>query len=590
MKSYGTLNLIGPDHPNYDRLPSPRPHWAVHATPDVSIRLKRMFKRATSTRQGFLMLADTPEVCRDLEWMLTRWSMEMADDHRAYLATRATGHAAAEVAVGEIIAGGRPPIEGLIEPARAPRDYQLAAADIVLTTGRLLLADDLGLGKSMSSLLVLRDPEALPALIVCPTHLPKQWLGELHATLPFLTGHILRKGTPYDFTKVRALKGHQPNVMICGYSKLAGWAEHLAGQVRTVIFDEAQELRRPDSAKYRGAGLIADQARFKVGLTATPVYNYGGEVHSIMSILDEDALGTRAEFAQEWGVALGNGHIKITQPKALGTYLRDQGLMLRRTRKDVGRELPDVVRVPHEVDLDEDALQRLSEDVVSLAELITERGGTSVERFRAGGELDYKMRLATGVAKAVYVAAFVKMLLESQSKVVLFGWHHDVYDIWRHELRDYAPVFYTGQESGSQKDRARDAFVDGQSRVLVMSLRSGAGLDGLQEAASVCVFGELDWSPGMHDQCIGRLNRDGQGDPVVAYFLVADQGSDPVIAEVLDLKRQQAEPIRDPTAAVLKQADVDGDRVQRLAASVLANQPKRRTTATPTPTLTGAPS
>src|SRR5579884_3848269 len=43
-----------------------------------------------------------------------------------------------------------------------------------------------------------------------------------------------------------------------------------------------------------------------------------------------------------------------------------------------------------------------------------------------------------------------------------------------------------------------------------MSLRSGAGLDGLQEDCTVGVFGELDWSPEQHRQCIGRLDRDGQ--------------------------------------------------------------------------------
>jgi hypothetical protein len=44
------------------------------------------------------------------------------------------------------------------------------------------------------------------------------------------------------------------------------------------------------------------------------------------------------------------------------------------------------------------------------------------------GDFDWKMRQATGIAKAPYVAEFVKLLLESEQKVVLFGWHRDVYD------------------------------------------------------------------------------------------------------------------------------------------------------------------
>jgi hypothetical protein len=73
-----------------------------------------------------------------------------------------------------------------------------------------------------------------------------------------------------------------------------------------------------------------------------------------------------------------------------------------------------------------------------------------------------------------------------------------------------------------------------------MSLRSGAGLDGLQKRCSTMVFGELDWSPGVHHQCIGRLDREGQEQPVTAMFLVCDDGSDPPMMEVLGLKAAAA--------------------------------------------------
>jgi hypothetical protein len=192
------------------------------------------------------------------------------------------------------------------------------------------------------------------------------------------------------------------------------------------------------------------------------------------------------------------------------------------------------------------------------------------ERFLARGELDWKLRRATGVAKAAFVADFVEALVESDEQVVLFGWHRDVYDIWRRKLDKHNPVFYTGTESPSQKEQAREAFLDGRSRVMVMSLRSGAGLDGLQKVSHVAVFGELDWSPGIHHQCIGRLDRDGQENtPVLAYFLVSEVGSDPVIAEVLNLKRMQSEPFIDPDADMLAPMAVEDDRVRKLAEHVL---------------------
>jgi SNF2 family DNA or RNA helicase len=94
-------------------------------------------------------------------------------------------------------------------------------------------------------------------------------------------------------------------------------------------------------------------------------------------------------------------------------------------------------------------------------------------------------------------------------------------------LKDYAPALYTGTESSNQKDEARRRFIEGKAPVLIMSLRSGAGLDGLQHHARTVVFGELDWSPGVHDQCAGPLHRDGQSEPVVADYLLADEGVRP---------------------------------------------------------------
>ncbi|MDI7181059.1 hypothetical protein QMO16_29155, partial [Klebsiella pneumoniae] len=66
------------------------------------------------------------------------------------------------------------------------------------------------------------------------------------------------------------------------------------------------------------------------------------------------------------------------------------------------------------------------------------------EKMRAAGEFDQLVRQATGVAKAPYVAEFVRLLLESGQQVLLFGWHREVYSIWREKLADYNPVMYTG--------------------------------------------------------------------------------------------------------------------------------------------------
>ena len=566
MRSYGTLR--------YMTGPAGRGVWVIDAEPHIVMRLKRVFARINPARSGELRISDTPETAADLEWVMTRWPLELDQTSRARLQAGTHAYREAQEAVDLILAGSHR-LPFALTPAREPYDYQLQAADLALTTGRLLLGDDLGLGKSFAALLLLRHPDALPALVVCPVHLQRQWLAELHASFTTLHGHIIRATKVYDPSKTRAMHGHQPDVLIISYAKLAAWSQHLAGVMRTVIFDETQELRRSGSSKYHAAGQIADAARFCIGTTATPVYNYGGEIHTVMQVIARDALGTREEFVREWGRSLSNGRVAVNDPRALGAHMREENLFLRRTRAEVGKELGDLIRVPHMVDADPEVIEHETRDAVGLAELIVTGGGSRTQRFQAAGDLDWQMRRATGLAKAPYVAAFIRLLLESEPKLLLFGWHRDVYEHWQATFEKHRIGYelYTGSESPAAKQRSRDRFLeDEQCRVLVMSLRSGAGLDGLQSVCRVAVFGELDWSPEMHEQCLGRLHRDGQEDPVVGYFLTCDYGSDPTVMEVLGFKRGQAEPLRDPNRPLFEQMEAHGDRVCQLAQAVLAKQ------------------
>lgn len=558
MKTYGTLDHTAPEGED--------PFWVIDSAPHVTIRLRRMFQQVLQTRDGRLVLKDTLEVCRDLEWAMTRWPLELDAAAKRHLTKRARAHRRQAEAALAILSGEGPTIDAVRKPLREPREYQTIGADLALTMGQLLLVDDVGLGKTMTGLLLLKAADTLPAVVVCQTHLTKQWAEQLELTWgDQLRGHIVTKAEPYDLAGVCG--GHEPDVVIVPYSKVGDWGPALAPYVRTVIFDEIQELRRPVTAKYEGANVLAGGATRRIGLTATPIYNYGGEIHSVVEILAPGVLGTSHEFTQQWTYGL-KGQVK--DPVALGEHLRDENVMLVRTRADVGRELVEPMRIPQHVDADEDALDAVQGDAAAMARLILAADSSREDRFRLSGELDWKMRHATGVAKAPFVAAFVRMLLETEKKIVLFGWHRDVYDIWMDLLADFKPVLYTGTETPARKEKSKAAFVEGDSRVLIMSLRSGAGVDGLQEVSSVAVFGELDWSPKVHEQGIGRLWRDGQTSAVAAYFCISDFGADPLMAEVNNLKEQQSTALLHPGAQPFVTAANPADRIKELARSVLA--------------------
>jgi len=429
-----------------------------------------------------------------------------------------------------------------------------------------------------SSICALTDPRTLPALVVTLTHLPQQWADEIKKFMPRLHVHIVDGGKPYPLNRPKGSRGNQlvlvssfPDVIVMNYHKLAGWAETLAPMVKSIIFDEIQELRTgPGTAKYEAAKHISDRVDFRCGLSATPIFNFGGEIWNVLDVLAPGELGTEHEFRREWCVSGGgmNDKPKLGDPKAFGHYARDAGLMLRRTRAEVGRELPPLSVVPHLIEYDEAALSKVSASVAELAKIILSQGGMGIDKLRASEELSWKLRQATGIDKAPYVADFVRLLVESGEQVVLYGWHREVYHIWLDRMADLKPALFTGTESTSQKQEAKRRFLAKETPVLIMSLRAGAGVDGLQHVCKTVVYGELDWSPGVHEQGVGRVFRDGQKDPVSAYFLIADHGSDPVVADVVNLKKLQIDGLRDPDRPLVETA-APGDAVRRLAEEFL---------------------
>jgi SNF2 family DNA or RNA helicase len=528
-------------------------------------------------------------VSRDLLWFIGRYPMVLSRSDRLRLGKLARQF-------DERIQGFALLLGGEIEPRQFDlaiplRQYQAVASEMWLRAGGLLVADELGLGKTAVAIAGMADPKLRPALVVVPTHLQYQWAAEIERFLPGVNVHVLKKSTPYDMTEPPRRRRRKadnqnelfnerlpfPDVIIGTYYKLSGWADTLAPIINSVVYDEVQDLRHPEAAKTQAARFLSASVDYRIGLSATPIYNYGDEFFEVMEALRPGALGARGEFENEWCRSWGRKHL-IQDTKAFGSFVRESGLMLQRTRTEVGRELPALSRVPHLVDTDTKALDAVEDSVAELCRVILAQGGNPLEKGRAGREIDWKLRQATGIAKAPHVAAFVRMLIEGGEKVVLFGWHREVYSIWLSKLKEFKPLLYTGSESPKQKNDAIELFIKSDQKMrplLIMSLRSGSGVDGLQKVCRTVVYGELDWSPAMHDQGIGRAFRDGQMDPVMAYFLYSNAGSDPVVMDVLQLKKTQADGIMDPDGDLVKRLTIDPLHIQKLAKHYLASKERK---------------
>src|SRR5262249_45371858 len=149
----GESDLISQTH---GRVTFHHTHWQIQAEPHVQIRMKRVFGRINKHQHGILMLSNTTENCRELAWFCERYSLEISESDLSVLQRQAREHRDQILKLERIIDPNYVPRSfSLVFP---PRSYQSREAEIYLTNKFLLIADDVGLGKTASAICSFTDP------------------------------------------------------------------------------------------------------------------------------------------------------------------------------------------------------------------------------------------------------------------------------------------------------------------------------------------------------------------------------------------------------------------------------------------------
>jgi SWI/SNF-related matrix-associated actin-dependent regulator 1 of chromatin subfamily A len=545
----GTLDYSEPDDPK-----SPAwPRWRIESSAHAVIMAKKLFGGEADSSVSKISFPATLGSFDELLLLLHRFPLKMTQPaetmfDRMYRQLVAERHIAASVPA--TTAGGRF-FRGRLLP------FQTEGVAWLCAVRKGLLADDMGLGKTVQAFGFLDRIAAWPAVIVVQSHVQRHWekkIGEfMHVnTLP--DSHLaeglrvgsLNGGKRFDTTPAA-------DVYIVHYLVLHAWAELLIERgIKTVIFDECQELRHPGTRKHEACTALARAADNVAGLSGTPIYNHGIEMHAVMNTLCRGSLGTRAAFERDWcGVV--NGKVVVTAPETLGEYLRDRKLMLRRRKDEVQLELPAKRRVIEPIAGEAGIFAEMVQKAAELA-----RQAADIEnpfdRARMEAEAIRETRRATAMAKLPAVIAFLRGLLEADEPTLCFVHHHAVTDGIVEALEGFKPVCITGRQDKTQKDEAMQTFARGDSNLCLISLRAATGIDGLQKRARVVVFAELDWSPAVHRQGEDRAHRMGQRDSVLVYYLVTDLGTDPFVMMTLDLKASQF------TGLMQDKGETDDDR------------------------------
>lgn len=435
------------------------------------------------------------------------------------------------------------------------RPYQNAGIDYVLDcfnrNNNALIGDAPGVGKTFTGIGVANALEAQRVLVISPGRIRKQWRDNIKigSAIPKVRVFPVMKGSDGIATWA--------NYVIISYDLTRNPHIHealCAINWDLLLIDEAHLLKELTARRTQAIFGGGRRKEFKddplinhckriVAMTGTPLPNRPRECYTLTRALCWDAIDFLTEEAFRYRF---NPSARMTTDDGKTFNREEKGrlpelharlrcnFMVRRLKEQVLPWLPDKSYEFAYVETDGNIA-----DIIRRERMLDYSLDDLKKPFSAiDGELS-TIRREMGEAKLPQAIQHIRYLLDDMEiqKLVIFSHHRSVMDGLRDSLAEYGVVELRGGMSDRQAENSKLMFMQRpQVRIFSGQIEAaGVGLDGLQKVASYVLIVEPSWVPGVNEQAVDRLHRDGQHDNVIAQFLVAEGSLDEtILASVID--------------------------------------------------------
>jgi SNF2 family DNA or RNA helicase len=431
-----------------------------------------------------------------------------------------------------------PKFEGLLAPEHlshlTPLPHQLEVAKQVVENmnGKAILADEVGLGKTIEAGLILKEYMirglVKKVLILVPASLVTQWASELTSKF-YIPAITQRKSYVWE----------QCDVVISSIdtAKRSPHREIIYKQdYDLVIIDEAHKLKNNKTKNYEFVQNL--KKKFCLLLTATPIQNRISEIFNLVSLLKPGHLGSETDFY--------NKYKKDSRSLDDDQYLKKlvNKVMIRNRRADTGiewtkrivetisiefsekeRELYDAVSSFGQANaimnksqfscltLQREACSSRESVYYTLKNMLQKEENDSQAFHQQIGQLISLVEAVDTNSKAEKALELIK---EINDKVIIFTEYRatQVFLQWFLKQHGITSVPFRGGFKRGKKDWMRELFKN-NAQVLIATEAGGEGIN-LQFCSHIINY-DLPWNPMRLEQRIGRIHRLGQEKDVKIY-------------------------------------------------------------------------
>jgi SNF2 family DNA or RNA helicase len=431
-----------------------------------------------------------------------------------------------------------PEFEGLQAPKHLPHltplPHQLEVAKQVVENmnGKAILADEVGLGKTIEAGLILKEYMirglVKKVLILVPASLVTQWVSELNTKF-FIPAISQRKSYVWE----------QYDVVVSSIdtAKRSPHREIIFEQnYDLIIIDEAHKLKNNKTKNYEFVQSL--KKKFCLLLTATPIQNRIEEIFNLVSLLKPGHLGNESAFFEKYK----RDARSINDDEHLKELVNK--VMIRNRRADTGIEWTKrlVETIPIEFTNEErdlyDSISGLRSDgdwmtssQFSLMTLQREACSSreavyftlkNMLKKQESPSIFYQEMIQSLINKVEAIQTNTKankaleLIQSANDKVIIFTEYRatQMYLQWFLKQHGISSVPFRGGFKRGKKDWMRELFQK-QAQVLIATEAGGEGIN-LQFCHHIINF-DLPWNPMRLEQRIGRIHRLGQEKDVLIY-------------------------------------------------------------------------
>ena len=430
-------------------------------------------------------------------------------------------------------------------------DFQRKGVAYILEKKRLIVGDQMGLGKTVQAIAAVSAANAFPCLVICPASLKLNWEREWH----MWTNHkamVLNDSVKRTFKLF--YEAGLAKVFIVNYESLkkyfvADMPKDTKGLTlrditfnenkdffKSLIIDEAHRVKDPKAQQTKFTRGLADKKEWILALTGTPVVNKPRDLASQLAIINR--LG---EF--------GGWKKFVDRYEDPDTYkLRELNHRLKsicfyRRDKSEATDLPAKTR--QVVVCDITTRKEYNEALKDLADYLRRyRMATDDQVARSmRGEVMVRIGILKNISARGKLEAcfeFIRDTLDNGEKLILFGHLREVLGAVK---RKFPSVSITGEDSTIERQLAVDRFQNDPSVNLIVCSIAAAGVGITLTASSTVAFIEMGWHPAIMEQAEDRAHRIGQKDHVNCIYFIGRDTIDEWVYKLIDEKRSMSSAI-----------------------------------------------